>query len=216
MNEYFRYGNEEIEYLKKKDKKLSKVIDYFGFIERPCNSDLYFSIVDAIISQQISAKAHHTIQQRLLDDLKEITPSTILSLSKEELQSYGLTFKKVDYIISFTHKVFNHEIDLKQLYTLEDQEIITLLSSLEGIGKWSAEMVMLHGMQRKNILSYGDLAIRKGIERVYHHKKLTKDLYSKYYKRFSPYGSVASIYFWKVSSLSDEEYSKLDQIIWKG
>ncbi|MCF0105526.1 MAG: DNA-3-methyladenine glycosylase 2 family protein, partial [Holdemanella sp.] len=80
-----------------------------------------------------------------------------------------------------------------------DEEIIKELSSLPGIGTWTAEMLMLHSLDRMDILSYKDLAIQRGICKVYHHKELDKKRFERYKKRFSPYGSIASIYFWEVS-----------------
>lgn len=82
---------------------------------------------------------------------------------------------------------------------MEDEEAISYLSSLKGIGRWTAEMILLFCLQRKNIFSYNDLAIQRGLKMIYHHKKITKDLFEKYKRRFSPYCSVASLYIWHVS-----------------
>lgn len=82
---------------------------------------------------------------------------------------------------------------------MEDEESISYLSSLKGIGRWTAEMILLFCLQRKNIFSYNDLAIQRGLKMIYHHKKITKDLFEKYRRRFSPYCSVASLYIWYVS-----------------
>lgn len=62
-----------------------------------------------------------------------------------------------------------------------------------------AEILMLHSMQRKDIFSYKDLAIHRGLKLIYHHKKIDKKLFDKYKKRFRPYGSIASIYIWAVA-----------------
>ena len=82
---------------------------------------------------------------------------------------------------------------------MPDDEAIKALSSLNGIGVWTAEMILLFCMQRPNILSYGDLAIHRGMRMVYHHRKIDRKLFEKYRRRLSPYCSVASLYFWAVA-----------------
>lgn len=197
---YFQYGTKEIEYLKSKDKRFAEVIDKIGHPNRPVNHNLFSSIVNSIIGQQISTKAHQTIWERIVNDLGVINSNTLISVGRDKLQSYGLTYKKVDYILEFAEKVKKNEIDLSDYPNKTDEEIIKELSSLNGIGVWTAEMMLLHCLERPNIFSYGDLAILRGIRMVYHHRKVDKKLFEKYRKRFSPYCSVASIYFWAVSA----------------
>ena len=71
---------------------------------------------------------------------------------------------------------------------------------MDGIGIWTAEMMMLHSLQRPDILSFGDLAMQRGLRMLYHHRKITRKLFEKYRRRYSPYGSVACIYLWAVSA----------------
>ena len=70
---------------------------------------------------------------------------------------------------------------------------------IQGIGVWTAEMILLFCMQRPNVLSFGDLAIQRGMRMVYHHRKIDRKLFEKYRRRLSPYCSVASLYFWAVA-----------------
>lgn len=196
---YFQYGEKEIEYLKSKDKKLAEVIDKLGHLYRPVNHDLFSSIVYSIIGQQISTKAQLTIWNRMINEMGKIDSETLISAGKEKIQSFGMTFKKADYILKFAEKVQCKDIDLDSFSNKSDEEIIKELTSLDGIGVWTVEMILLHCLERPNILSYGDLAILKGMKMVYHHKEIDKKRFEKYRKRFSPYGSVASIYFWAVA-----------------
>ncbi len=195
---YFEYGEIEIEYLKQKDKKLAEVIDTLGMIERTVDTDLFSSVVHHIIGQQISMKAQATIWQRMQDDLG-INAETILEAGIPRLQAYGMTFRKAEYLTDFAEKVKSGEFDLDAVWQMSDQEAIEALSSLKGIGAWTAEMILLFCMQRQNVFSYGDLAILRGLRMVYHHRKIDKKLFEKYRRRFSPYCSVASLYLWAVS-----------------
>lgn len=196
---YFQYSKVETDYLKQKDKKLAEVIDMLGYIERPVNHDPFTSIVYHMIGQQISTKAHQTIWKRMIGELGIISPDTLINVGKETIQSFGITFKKASYILEFAEKVQRNELDLESLSNLSDDEIIKELTKLNGIGTWTAEMFLIHCLERPNVFSYGDLAVLKGIKIVYHHKKIDRKLFERYKKRFSPYGSVASIYFWAIA-----------------
>lgn len=198
-NIYFTYGETEIEYLKSKDKKLGEVIDKIGYINRKVNPDLFSAIIHSIVGQQISTKAHQTIWMRMSDALGEITADTILNAGVEKVQQFGTTFRKADYIMDFAHKVKSGEFDVEDIRAKTDEEVIAELSSLRGIGVWTAEMIMLFCLQRPNVFSYGDLAILRGLRMVYHHKDIDKKRFERYRKRFSPYCSIASLYFWEVA-----------------
>lgn len=196
---YFAYGENEISYLKSKDEKLAEVIDQIGMIERETDTDLFSSVIHHIIGQQISTKAQATIWQRMQEDLGEVKAETILSADISKLQSYGITFRKAEYITDFAKKVHNGTCDLDAVWQMSDEEAIRELSSLKGIGVWTAEMILLFCMQRPDIFSYDDLAIQRGLRMIYHHRKIDRKLFEKYRRRFSPYCSVASLYLWAVS-----------------
>lgn len=196
---YFNYSEKETKYLKSKCKKLSCIIDQIGHIEREVDKDLFSAVVHHIVGQQISTKALTTIWKRFQDNLKTIDANTIINTGIEKLQTLGISFRKAQYIMDFAYKVQNGEFDLESIWTKSDEEVIKELSSLKGIGVWTAEMLLLFCMERKNVFSYDDLAIQRGIRMVYHHKTITKPLFEKYRKRFSPYCSIASLYFWEVA-----------------
>lgn len=197
---YFQYGEEEIAYLKKKDKRLGEVIDQIGWITREVDPDLFSSVVHHIIGQQISTKAQATIWKRMRDHLGVVNADTIMNVGVNELQSFGISFRKAEYIMDFAEKVKDGSFDLDGVWNQSDEEAIKSLSSLQGIGVWTAEMILLFCMQRPNILSYGDLGILRGMRMVYHHRKIDRKLFEKYKRRFTPYGSIASLYFWSVSA----------------
>ena len=197
--EFFQYGQKETDYLKKKDKRLAEVIDRIGPVQREIIPDLFAGLVNSIVGQQISTKAFITIWNRIKDLFGTVTPENILSKSAEELQKCGITMKKSVYIRNIAIDIINGTLNLDELYKLPDNEVCRRLSSLNGIGIWTAEMLMTFSMQRSDVLSWDDLAIRRGIMMLYGHKKLDKNLFARYKKRYSPYGSVASLYLWELS-----------------
>ena len=196
---YFEYGENEITYLRNKDKKLSEVIDQIGMIEREVDTDLFSAVVHHIIGQQISTKAQATIWQRMKETLGEVNAVTILSADISKLQSLGMTFRKAEYITDFARKVHEGVFDLEKVAQMSDEAAIKELASLKGIGVWTAEMILLFCLQRPDIFSYDDLAIQRGLRMVYHHRKIDRKLFEKYRRRFSPYCSVASLYLWAVA-----------------
>lgn len=196
---YFEYGENETEYLKSKDARLSEVIDQIGHIDRVVDTDLFSSVVHHIIGQQISTRAQQTIWKRMTDLYGEVTPEVINAADVNELQSMGMTFRKAEYIKDFCQKIIDGEFDLSAVEHMSDEEAIASLSSLKGIGVWTAEMILLFCLQRPNILSYDDLAIQRGMRMVYHHRRIDRKLFEKYRRRLSPYCSVASLYFWAVA-----------------
>ena len=115
------------------------------------------------------------------------------------MQSLGISFRKAEYITDFAKKVHTGEFDLISIGEKPDEEVILELSALKGIGVWTAEMLLLFCLQRPNVFSYGDLAILRGMRMVYRHKEIDRARFERYRKRFSPYCSIASLYFWAVS-----------------
>ena len=196
---YFAYGERELSYLRQKDKRLSVVMDRIGHIDRAVDPDLFSSVVHHIIGQQISTKAQATIWQRIHDTLGSINAETILKAGVPALQALGMTFRKAEYITDFAEKIHTGAFRLDEVARMNDEDAIRALSSLKGIGVWTAEMILLFCMQRPDIFSYDDLAIRRGLRMVYHHRDIDRERFERYRRRFSPYGSVASLYLWAVA-----------------
>lgn len=197
---YFKYGEKEISYLKNKDEKLAEVIEKVGLIERETDPEIFSALVHHIVGQQISTKAQATIWERMKNSLGAVTPETILNVSIEEIRSFGISIRKVEYIKDFDEKVHTGEFDIEAAEKMEDDELIKYLTALKGVGVWTAEMILLFCLQRPNVFSFDDLAIQRGLRMVYHHRKIDRKLFEKYRRRFSPYCSVASLYLWAVSN----------------
>lgn len=196
---YFPYSEKETDYLKSKDKRLCAVIERIGHINRTVDSDLFSSVVHHIIGQQISTKAQETIWQRLQSSLGAVNADTVSAADEAALQALGMTYRKAGYIKEFARKVKSGKMNLEEIALLSDEDAIKALASLRGIGVWTAEMILLFCLQRPDIFSYDDLAIRRGLRMVYHHREIDKKRFEKYRRRFSPYCSVASLYLWAVS-----------------
>ena len=146
---YFQYGETEINYLKRKDKKLAWAIEQIGRIERKLDANLFAAVVRHIVGQQISSKAQATVWERLEARLKDVTPLAVHAVSAQELQGLGMSLRKAEYIKDFADRIVGGEFDLQAVEQMSDAEAITALSSLKGIGKWTAEMILLFCQRRK-------------------------------------------------------------------
>jgi DNA-3-methyladenine glycosylase II len=197
---FFEYGKIEIEYLKSRDKILGNAIDKIGHIKRTVDDDLFSSMVNHIIGQQISSAAQKTIWKRMVDEFGTITENTIFGLSVEEIQNFGMSFRKAEYIKGFAHIIKCRELNLDEIKNKSDNEVINELSKIKGIGQWTAEMLMIFSLQRPNIISYNDLGIQRGLRMLYHHRDINKKTFEKYRRRYSPYCTVASLYLWSIST----------------
>jgi DNA-3-methyladenine glycosylase II len=196
---HFEYGQIEIEYLKQKDELLAKAIDRIGFVSRDIEPDLFTGLVNCIIGQQISAKALNTIWGRMLDRFHNITPAVIAGLPAEVLQGVGITMKKAIYIIRIADSVLDGNFLVDELADLPDEVVCKRLVSLAGVGLWTAEMLMIFSMQRKDIFSWNDLAIRRGFMMLHQMNTLDEKTFEEYRRIYSPYASIASLYLWEIS-----------------
>jgi DNA-3-methyladenine glycosylase II len=195
----FRYGTTEIEHLRKRDKKLGAAIDEIGIIGRPVTPDLFTALIASVASQQISAKAAATVWGRMEEKFGSITPAAIAAAPTESIQQCGMSMKKAGYIRRIGEAVIEGRLDPAELSTCPDNEVIARLSALDGVGTWTAEMILIFSMERPDVVSWGDLAIRRGMMKLYGLDTLDRKAFDRYRKRYSPCGSVASLYLWEIS-----------------
>lgn len=195
----FRYGDTETSWLASRDARLGEAIEQIGHIEREVDPDLFSSVMHHIIGQQISTKAQATIWARMCDRLGEVTPKKVLEAGDDELQALGMTFRKAGYLTEFAQRVDSGAFDLDAVAYMSDEAAIRALDDLPGIGRWTAEMILLFCLERPDVLSWDDLAIQRGMRMLYHHRRITPQLFAKYRRRYSPYGSTASLYLWAIA-----------------
>ncbi len=197
----FKYTKKQLNDLCKKDPVLGARIKKIGPIERETTPDLFEALMSSIVSQQIAKKAYFTVWGRLKELLDfDITPAKILKTDRQSIKDCGLSYKKTDWIIEISRRIFEGETKLDHINELSDEELTKELVKLPGIGLWTSEMLMIFALNRMDILSYGDFAIRKGIMRVYGLESLDKKTFNEIKERLSPLNSLASLYFWEISA----------------
>lgn len=195
---YIKYGKKELNHLMAVDEKLKNVIMEFGFIKRKTNPNLFKALVESIVGQQISTKAAATVKNKLKSLVIPLNPQTLLQFKDEDLQSCGLSFRKVGYLKDIANAFINKKINKEDLEKLSDELIIKELTKLKGVGSWTAKMLLIHCFIRYDIMSFNDLGLKNGLKILHNLDEITLDYFNHYKKLYSPYGTIASIYLWEV------------------
>ena len=194
---YLSYGEKELDYLSEKDPVLKKLIEEFGHIQIELSEDIFADIVLNIVGQMLSLKAGETIAKRLRAKAGGIEPLALANLPEEGYRSCGLSGAKSKSIQALATKVEAKEIDLSTLTTMTSEEAIQTLRSIRGVGPWTAEMIALFTLGEKDIFSFSDIALKNGIMASHGYRSLSKTRFEKLRKLYSPYGSIASLYYYK-------------------
>lgn len=183
----------------RKDRKLAKVIDKVGEFNLSLTKNPYESLVEAIITQQLSGKAADSISTRFRAIYGRFPkPADVMETSDAKLRKAGLSYMKISYIKDLSKKVESKEIRLSYMKNLTDDEIIVQLTQVKGIGRWTAEMFLIFSLGRLDVLPVGDLGLKKGIQRLYLLEELPeKEQIERIAEKWRPYRSVATWYLWR-------------------
>lgn len=197
----FIYGQKELDYLAAADDKMARLIARCGKIERQTNPDVFAALVSSIISQQISGKAAATIQQRV-EKLAggTISPQSLSKLAADSLSTCGLSRQKVHYLQAAAQAALSGQIDFAALHRLPDDKVVDALTALPGVGRWTAEMLLIFSLSRKDVISYADFGIRKGLQLLYGMEKINKKDFDRITKSYRPYATIASFYLWHAAN----------------
>ena len=181
-----------------KDKYIKPLIKKWGHCTiKPIKKQKYFEdLVDAICSQQLSGKAAKTIFTRVKNLLVKITPDNILSTKDQKLRDCGLSWQKVSYVKDLATKVVGGDLDILILDEFSDEEVITKLVAVKGIGRWAAEMFLMFSLARPDIFPKDDLGIQKAIDAIVKSETSKVDKL-KFSEKWKPYRTVASWYLWR-------------------
>lgn len=196
---FFAYDERAIAWLGRRDKRLREVMERLGPLEREVMPDLFAALVHAIVGQQVSMTVQRTLWERVQGALGEVSPARLLALAPEDLRALGLSGRKVEYVREAAQAVVDGRLDMAALREMDDAAVCAALTGLRGVGLWTAEMLLLFSLQRQDVFSFDDLAIQRGLRMLYRHKTIERERFERYRRRFSPYGSVASLYLWAVA-----------------
>lgn len=196
----FRCTPEAIACLSQRDPALGEHIARYGLLERPMIPDLFEALVTSIVSQQISGKAAETILARLRQQTGTLSPEGLLGCPEEALRGCGLSGRKTGYLTAAARAMADGRLSAAELRRLPDEEVIRRLVALPGIGRWTAEMLLIFSFGRPDVLSFDDLGIRRGLMRLHGLDTLPPALRTHYRTLYTPYGTTASFYLWRIAA----------------
>lgn len=159
---------------------------------------LYEELVESIISQQLSVKASDTIYKRFCQLFRKDTcptPREVLDTPDETLRTAGISFQKISYIKSVADAFVSDLIDVKKIKQMSDEEVIQNLTQIRGVGKWTAEMILIFTLKRPDVFSLGDLGLKNAIAKLYGITDQKKML--ELAETWKPYRSTACWYLWR-------------------
>ncbi len=187
----------EIKILIEKDPKLKQLFDLKSEIVVEIDDQYFVSLVGTIIAQQLSSKVARVLLNRLNTYCQnEITPEKIQDMLPETMRSMGLSYQKQSYLKSLAQSMLNQTVRFDSIHEMDNQQVIDMLTSIKGIGVWSAEMFLMFSLGREDVFSVGDLGLRNAVKKLYEMPDLTHKEILKLSESWQPYRSIVSHYLW--------------------
>ncbi|WP_079415385.1 DNA-3-methyladenine glycosylase family protein [Paenibacillus ferrarius] len=184
------------------DSRLAQLIHLIGERTLTPSAFPYESLAMSIISQQLSAKAAATIKARVKLVIPAFTPELVLAADETAIRACGVSFPKIRYIRDLSTKIISGEVNLDRLHELDNAELLKQLTSVKGIGVWTAEMFMIFALGRSDVMAIGDAGLQRAA-RWLHQLEERKDCnyLGQIAPVWAPYRSFASLYLWRAVDL---------------
>ncbi len=181
----------------RRDKVIGRWAERFGPPSLFLSDDLFKNLAAAIVSQQLSGRAAETIFSRLEKVVHPIESKTVKKAGLERIRSAGLSGNKAKSLLALADAAENN-LDLHSLRETPDEDVIERLCEVCGVGRWTAEMFLIFSLGRPDVMSAGDLGLRKGLQLVYELEDLPEPVQCEgLFARWSPWRSAASWYLWE-------------------
>ena len=191
-----------INYLSSLNVNLSKFLKSYNIPNLPIEKNYFWSLCRSVIYQQISGKAAKKISDRYLSlyaNGVRMLPSEVIDIDIKKIFKVGISRQKASYIKNIAHAFNTKIIDEKNISKLDDQEIISQLTTIKGVGKWTAEMFLIFTLRRPDVFPVTDLGVQKGFKIFYSLDDLpTIELMNKKSESWKPYRTIMSLYLWYV------------------
>lgn len=199
------FSQKQMPYLEhlSKDKKLQKLIAIQGKHKIQKHKNVCLRLCASIMSQQLSTKVAAVIYKRFIDlfDGNEPQPADILAISTEQLRAIGLSNAKVSYMHHVARFALEKGLDAGKLGKMKEDEIISYLTEIKGVGRWTAEMIMMFTLGKTDVFAMDDLGLQQSIVKLYNldpsDKKKFRERTLSISQKWSPYRTYACLYLWR-------------------
>jgi DNA-3-methyladenine glycosylase II len=191
-------------HLMRRDPRLAGLIKRVGRCRLPDSrtTSPFGALVRAILAQQLSSKAADTIHRRVLalaGGSECLSPATLLAVDPAALRAAGVSFPKISYLRDLAERVSDGRLDLASLEQHTDEEVITAITAVRGLGRWSAEMFLMFRLNRPDVFPVADLGIVKGVQTLLGMKRRPKPrTMMRAAETWRPYRSIAAWYLWRI------------------
>jgi DNA-3-methyladenine glycosylase II len=186
-----------------KDKRFKKLIDTHGSFELKKRKNLCTYLCASIMSQQLSTKVATVIHNRFIDLYggKEPTPEQIIATPPATLRAIGLSNAKVSYVQNVARFAIEQGMDHKKLSKMDNEEVIVYLTQIKGVGRWTAEMLLMFALGREDVFAIDDLGIQNAMIGLYklnrEDKKVFREKMLTISQKWSPYRTYACLHLWR-------------------
>jgi DNA-3-methyladenine glycosylase II len=187
------------------DPRLASLIRTVGPLTITGRRDAFQSLARALIGQQLSVKAANTITERAVAACGGgMTPEAVLAVPEEELRATGVSRPKIGYLMALAQAAADGELDYAKLSGLPDEAVVAALTKIKGVGRWTAEMFLIFSLGREDVLSLGDVGLRRAARWLYGSgepdpvadEAASVDL-AQLGETWRPYRTIASLYLWE-------------------
>jgi DNA-3-methyladenine glycosylase II len=186
-----------------KDRKIKKLIEQNGVFTLTKQKNVCIYLCASIMSQQLSTKVAKVIHQRFINlyEGKEPTPEQIIATPPETLRAIGLSNAKTSYVQNVARFALEQGMDHRKLHKMDNEEVIEYLTQIKGVGRWTAEMLLMFALSREDVFAIDDLGIQNAMIALYKldraDKKQFKEDMLRISKKWSPYRTYACMYLWR-------------------
>jgi len=181
-----------------KDRVMKRLIPQFGDVSLESRGDPFVTLARSIVGQQISVKAAQTVWNRFVALPEKMTPTHVLHLPIDAMRAAGLSARKVEYMVDLAQHFENGTLHTTQWHSMSDDEIITELVAIRGIGRWTAEMFLIFHLMRPNVLPLDDVGLINGIRHNYFSgEAVSRSEVREVAAAWTPFCTVATWYFWR-------------------
>ncbi len=192
------FWDEACKHLMKKDRVMKRLIPQFKDTALQTRGNAFVTLARSIVGQQISVKAAQTVWDRFALLAPQMTPKRVLQLKVDDMRAAGLSARKVEYLVDLAVHFDTHQLRVNQWEDLPDEDIISELTAVRGIGRWTAEMFLIFHLNRPNVLPLDDVGLINGISRNYFSgEAVSRSDAREVAAAWAPYCSVATWYIWR-------------------
>ncbi len=185
-------------HLMQKDRVMKRLIPQFGDVSLESRGDPFVTLARSIVGQQISVKAAQTVWNRFVALPEKMTPTHVLHLPIDAMRAAGLSARKVEYMVDLAQHFENGTLHTAQWHSMSDDEIITELVAIRGIGRWTAEMFLIFHLMRPNVLPLDDVGLINGIRHNYFSgEAVSRSEVREVAAAWTPFCTVATWYIWR-------------------